>query len=34
MTLKILFGGAPLLSRGYGAGRSVAWYLGWRLRRG
>jgi hypothetical protein len=31
MTLKILLSGAPIFLRGYGAGRTLAWYLNRRL---
>jgi hypothetical protein len=33
LTLKILLSSAPLLARGYGAGKTLAWYLSWRLQR-
>jgi hypothetical protein len=33
MTRKILLSGAPLLARGYGAGKTLAWYLTRRLER-
>jgi hypothetical protein len=33
MPLKIAFYSLTLAARGYGAGKTVAWYLGWRLQR-
>jgi hypothetical protein len=33
MTRKLLLSGAPLLSYGYGRGKTVAWYVSWWLRR-
>jgi hypothetical protein len=33
VTLKILLSGGPLFFRGYGAGRTLAWYLNRRLQR-
>jgi hypothetical protein len=31
MTLKLLLSGTPLIARGYGAGKTVAWYVARRL---
>jgi hypothetical protein len=31
MTAKILLSGAPLVRRGYGAGKTLAWYVTRRL---
>jgi hypothetical protein len=33
LTVKIVFATAPLVARGYGAGKTLAWYLSWRLQR-
>jgi hypothetical protein len=33
MPLKILLVGAPLLTRGLGTGKTIVWYLHWRLER-
>jgi len=33
MTRKIAFYSLTLAARGYGAGKTVAWYLNWRLQR-
>jgi hypothetical protein len=33
MTRKILLSGTPLVRRGYGAGKTLAWYVSWRLQR-
>jgi hypothetical protein len=31
MTFKLLLSGTPLIARGYGAGKTVAWYVARRL---
>jgi hypothetical protein len=31
MTLKLLLSGTPLIARGYGAGKTMAWYVARRL---
>jgi hypothetical protein len=33
MTRKLLLTGVPLVAYGYGAGKSIVWYVAWRLRR-
>jgi hypothetical protein len=33
VTVKILLSSVPLLTRGYGAGKTLAWYVSWRLQR-
>jgi hypothetical protein len=33
LTVKILLASAPLLARSYGAGKTLAWYVSWRLQR-
>jgi hypothetical protein len=33
LTFKILLATAPLFARGYGAGKTLAWYVNWRLQR-
>jgi hypothetical protein len=33
MPLKILLAGAPLLARGVMTGKTLVWYLQWRLER-
>jgi hypothetical protein len=31
MTLKLILSGTPLITRGYGAGKTLAWYVARRL---
>ena len=31
MTLKLLLSGTPLIARGYGAGKTLAWYVARRV---
>jgi hypothetical protein len=33
MPLKILLAGAPLVTRGVATGKTLVWYLNWRLER-
>jgi hypothetical protein len=31
MTRKLILSGTPLIARGYCAGKTLAWYVAWRL---